>query len=79
MEEDKFAMIVSADGAQLMQVNSVGVKDDLLCVNGSLMGAWPTDMFLDAEGVKNVMRVCDIPAIVQWAVVNVMGGSVRKL
>lgn len=78
-DEENKAMVVSADGAQLLTVNTVGVKDGRLCINGALMGAWPTDMFMDVEGVKAVIKSCDIPALAQYFVTQVLGGTIKKL
>jgi len=57
-KESKDAIhVVNDKGATMMAMNSLKRDGDQLNINGILMGAWPTDMFVDPENVAKLIKL----------------------
>ena len=75
---DKTCKIVSEDGSTMISLNSVRVEGNRLVVNGALMGAWETDMYMDVDSIKAAVGLVDIPEIAQYIIKNVLEVSITK-
>jgi len=51
----KSVNIVNDKGGNVMAMNSMKREGDRIVINGILMGAWPSDMFVGAEDVSHLV------------------------
>ncbi|MEL7589769.1 MAG: hypothetical protein AAGU17_00535 [Anaerolineaceae bacterium] len=67
-KESKDAVrVVNDKGVTMMAMNSLKRDGDKLTINGILMGAWPTDMFVDPENVARLIKlILKSPSIILY-------------
>lgn len=51
------SMVVSDMGAAMMEIKSIRRDNDKLVIFGALMGAWDTDMYVDAPNVWRMAKM----------------------
>lgn len=58
------ARVLNETGSTVMAVNTIHREGDRLVINGTLMGAWPSDMYVEPEDVARLIgRVLSWPII----------------
>ncbi|MBR2790752.1 MAG: hypothetical protein IKD70_09140 [Eggerthellaceae bacterium] len=75
---EKTCKIVSEEGATMIELKNVRVENNRLVVTGALMGAWDTDMYMDADDIKAAVGIVDLPAVIKYIATNVLGITVTK-
>lgn len=57
MEEKKEIIVRSDNGSVVMSMSDLGVENDKLYIEGALMGAWPSKMYLDTESIPVAIQM----------------------
>lgn len=52
------------DGTTVLEMKSMRREGDQLVINGTLMGAWPSDMYVDAKDIAHMIRIAVTPAVI---------------
>jgi hypothetical protein len=69
-EGKKTVLVTNEKGGTLMSMNSIKRKGDRIAVNGILMGAWPSDMFVGPEDVSRFIgKLFKSPSVI-WYVIT---------
>jgi len=66
-DEKKGVHIVSEQGAAMMTLESFGREGDLMTVQGALMGAWSTKMYVYPDEVLRMIGM-----LFRWEVIGYM-------
>lgn len=70
VENKKTISVTNDKGGILMSMNSIKRKGDKIAVNGILMGAWPSDMFVGPEDVVRFIGMLFKSPSVIWYVLT---------
>ena len=66
----KTVLITNEKGGTLMSMNSIKRQGDKIAVNGILMGAWPSDMFVGPEDVSRFIGMLfKSPSVIGYVLV----------
>lgn len=79
MADGKSCRIVNGDGGTMIELNSVRVEGDRLVINGALMGAWDTDMYMDIDDLKNAVGIVPLAEVAEFLVKKVIGVKVSAV
>lgn len=63
-KERRPARVRKEDGATVLEMKSMRREGDQLVINGTLMGAWPSDMYVDAKDIAHMIRIAVTPAVI---------------
>ena len=66
-EEKKYAHIINEKGASMMTMHRIGREGDQMTVEGSLMGAWTSTMYVNPEEIGKMIRL-----LLTWTVIGYM-------
>lgn len=61
------ARVLNEAGTTVMALNNIRREGDRLVINGTLMGAWPSDMYVEA---KDIVRT--IGRLLSWPVIGLV-------
>jgi hypothetical protein len=75
---EKVAKIVNAEGGIMLEIKGIRIEDGRVVVRGALMGAWDTDMYLDAEDVKAAIGMAPIADLMKFAMDNIFEVKISK-
>lgn len=57
MEEKKEIIVRSDNGSVVMSMSDLGIEGDKLYIEGALMGAWPSKMYVDTESIPVAIQM----------------------
>jgi len=57
MAENKEIVIRSDNGSVVMSMSNLGVEGDRLYIEGALMGAWPSKMYVDTASIPVAIQM----------------------
>lgn len=66
-EESKFAHVINAEGAPMMTMQRMGREGDRMVIEGSLMGAWASVMYMEPEEMWPMIKL-----LLKWQVIGYM-------
>lgn len=57
MADEKQVIVRSDNGSVVMSMSDLGVEGDRLYIEGALMGAWPSKMYVDTESIPVAIQM----------------------
>jgi len=60
---ERAMLIISDSGSIMMTIEGISREGDRLAIVGSMIGAWPSTMYVDLEGILNGIRFIFSPQI----------------
>ena len=78
MSEGKGVVIYNEEGSPLLDLKSVAVEGDRVVIVGALMGSWDTNMYLEADGIKNALGILPLADLVKYAMNNLVDIEVSR-
>lgn len=79
MADKKKQVIVRSDnGSVVMSMSDLGVEGDRIYIEGALMGAWPSKMYVDTESIPVALQmVFSHPELLGFAkrLPDILGGA----
>lgn len=60
--------IVNAESAEMVAIAALGIEEGRLYIDGTVMGAWPSRMFLEPGDVKSMVgMILRKPSVIGYA------------
>lgn len=56
-DEKKQVIVRSDNGSVVMSMSDLGVEGDRVYIEGALMGAWPSKMYVDTESIPVALQM----------------------